>query len=102
MSPALLALTVVAHVAGHVDISGPWKANPQDNPAFADPDVDDSKWPTIQMPGHFADDSPAFSHFAGVGWLRRTVVLDDKSSTPKAGADLLGGRPEPQAEGDQG
>ena len=26
----------------------------------------------------------------------------DKSSTPKARADLLGGRPEPQAEGDQG
>src|ERR1041385_5273058 len=80
MSPALIALIVATHAAAHVDISGPWKLNTDDNPAFADPNIDDSGWKTLTLPGNWND--AGVEHFAGVGWLRKTVTLSPKDAPP--------------------
>ncbi len=47
-----------------MDLSGPWKAAPLDaelNRSGADPDLDDSTWATLEVPGHWRA-LPAFEH----------------------------------------
>mgnify|MGYP001010090067 CR=1 FL=1 len=52
-----------------IDLSGPWKFSSKDDPAFAQPSIDDSSWTTVRLPSNpgLFSKAPA--------WLRRSVEL---------------------------
>jgi len=73
------------------ELTGPWKFHPGDNPAFAEPDFDDSAWSTMDLtppqgsydpyfgssgfvPGWTARGYPGYSGFA---WYRLRVNLQE-------------------------
>ena len=46
----VVAMPLAAQFPLHLDLSGDWKFNEQDNPAFATPAFDDSGWPVFAIP----------------------------------------------------
>jgi serine phosphatase RsbU (regulator of sigma subunit) len=52
-----------------------WRYHPGDDPAWADPDFDDSGWPV--MSSLLPDDDPPPGGWPGIGWFRRRVRLGD-------------------------
>ena len=68
----LLLSPLVAQQGFYVDLAGPWRYSPTDDPSFAQPEFDDSSWETLQMPPQ-----RAFNRQDANGWLRRTVELPD-------------------------
>jgi hypothetical protein len=63
---ALLLLAATASLAQPVDLTGPWKLSPTDDPRWADPGIDDSSWPVVTLPQRLRGQF-------GIFWLRRTV-----------------------------
>src|SRR5215472_5711972 len=63
---ALLLLAVAAAAAQSVNLSGPWKLSLVDDPRWAQPDVDDSGWPTVSLPQRTPRSERVY-------WLRRAV-----------------------------
>lgn len=53
--------------AGILDISGLWLFHQGDNPAFARPNIDDTRWDQRRVP---TDGSPWNFRWAGYGWYR--------------------------------
>ncbi len=51
-----------------------WSYHPGDDPAWADPDFDDSSWALVRPDLRAIDEVPG--GFPGVGWFRRRVMLD--------------------------
>lgn len=74
---------------GNLDLSGRWKY------AFkveaSSPELDDSTWQTIQVPGRFGDDA-ALANYRGDIWYRCKIILN--SQTPENVALYLGIVPE--------
>jgi hypothetical protein len=62
----LLALAGTS-LAQPVSLAGPWKLQREDNLRWAQPGIDDSAWPVVNMPGRAMRSE-------GIYWLRRTVT----------------------------
>lgn len=72
----LLAAPLLAQNSLYLDLSGPWRLAPGDDPRFSEPSLDDSRWRTLNVP--IPDDRGASQPIAGVTtiyWLRRRVEL---------------------------
>jgi hypothetical protein len=63
--PVLLLMTASA-VAQPLNLSGPWKLSATDQARWAQPDVDDSRWPTVTLPQRMPRNERIY-------WLRRAV-----------------------------
>jgi len=72
---AVLAMAAPLHAAvldaevGTVSLAGTWALHVDDNPAWAAPDVDDSGWERLTVPGTWGPRTPT----PGFAWLRTTV-----------------------------
>ena len=65
-----------------IDLSGEWRMlEGEDNPEFADPAYDDSKWSSYKLPAG-SNRPPAQM------WLRRTAVLPDGTDKTKLALTL--------------
>lgn len=62
----LLLLAAASAAAQPINLSGPWKLSLTDQPRRAQPDVDDSGWPTVTLPQRTPRNERIY-------WLRRTV-----------------------------
>ncbi|MBI4902943.1 MAG: serine/threonine-protein phosphatase [Acidobacteria bacterium] len=76
----LLALLLLATAgpalcqnALRVDLGGSWRAIDEDNPAFADPAFDDTRWRTLVLPSRRSAELERYSITRR--WLRRSVQL---------------------------
>ena len=63
---------------GAVPIDGSWQFHLGDNPRWANPSFDDSKWDTIEVDGPWGNQHPSYAGFA---WYRRHIEIQ-----PTAGA----------------
>jgi signal transduction histidine kinase/CheY-like chemotaxis protein/HPt (histidine-containing phosphotransfer) domain-containing protein len=78
---ALAALVLAAAVQGPDaraevrSLAGPWKFRTGDDAAFARPDLDDSSWETLRVPGGWGRQGHA--GYAGFGWYRLAVSVDE-------------------------
>lgn len=56
-----------------VSLDGTWRFRPGDNPAWASPDLDDSQWATITVPGSWS--RQGFGEHTGFAWYRLRVQV---------------------------
>ena len=68
------ALPLYAQFPLHLDLSGDWRFNPADNPAFAQASFDDHDWSAFRIPRR---QDPPF----GYHWLRRRVRIPEGADT---------------------
>lgn len=61
-------------------LAGMWKFQPGDDPAWAEPDFDDSSWDDVEVPGLLQ--TQGYPGFDDIGWYRITLRL------PRARGDL--------------
>ena len=67
MEQILLLLVAVACAAAQpVNLAGPWKLNLAEELRWAQPVVDDSNWPAVNLPQRYPRNEPVY-------WLRRAV-----------------------------
>ncbi len=71
-----------------VSLAGPWRIYFGDDPAFAQPDFDDSAWPPARLPGDLFKLAPP-DRKRGVFWLRRDFRVTEKTRGRELGV-LLG------------
>jgi diguanylate cyclase (GGDEF)-like protein len=72
---ALFALPVSAQQAaapGTLVLSGVWKFERGDSPAYAQPSYDDRRWASLAVPGQW---ETLYKDYDGFGWYRREVTL---------------------------
>jgi phosphoserine phosphatase RsbU/P len=60
----------------YVDLSGEWRMKVADDPAFARPDFDDSRWEPITLPG-----APNMGARSATRWLRRAFTIPPGAET---------------------
>jgi len=78
-SPTSAPTLVIQGVGkGAVPIDGSWQFHLGDNPRWANPSFDDSKWDTIEVDGPWGNQHPSYAGFA---WYRRHIEIQ-----PTAGA----------------
>lgn len=61
-----------------VDLTGEWKFEVGDDPAWSDPKLDDSKWEQLRVPGQWEDQG--FPGYDGFAWARKTFRVPASSS----------------------
>jgi class 3 adenylate cyclase len=71
MASAPLHAAVLDAEAGTVSLSGVWALRVDDNPAWAAPDVDDSGWERLTVPGTWGPRTPT----PGFAWLRTSIEV---------------------------
>ncbi|HLK65735.1 MAG TPA: SpoIIE family protein phosphatase [Bryobacteraceae bacterium] len=71
-----LAVPLFAQFPLYLDLAGDWRFNTADNPAFADPALDDHDWSVFPLPRR--DDPPFGSH-----WLRKRVHIPEGANTSR-------------------
>ncbi len=72
-------------------LNGPWKMSMEDNPAFSDPEFDDSSWESLDLPGSLVRPMiEKTGRSIGVCWLRKTVTVD--TDTRREDLGLMLGR----------
>jgi sialate O-acetylesterase len=62
-----------------IDLHGPWLIEIGDNPEFARPQYDDSKWETITVPGSWENEG--FPGYDGYAWYRKHFVFPEDMNT---------------------
>jgi len=62
-----------AGLAAGIEFSEAWSYHPGDDPAWADPDFDDSEWPLVAP--RLSTEDEALGDWPGIGWFRRRVRL---------------------------
>jgi signal transduction histidine kinase/CheY-like chemotaxis protein len=72
LSLAPLLLAVSLSPGPHIDLSGAWQFHTGDDPAWAQPQFDDSAWEKVSIPTGWGRDSPV----AAYAWYRRRVQVD--------------------------
>jgi signal transduction histidine kinase/DNA-binding NarL/FixJ family response regulator len=92
---ALAVLVLAAAVQGPGpqaeprSLAGEWRFRTGDDPAFARPDLDDSSWATLRVPGGWGRQGHA--GYSGFAWYRLTVDVDeDALRSPRALGVALG------------
>jgi phosphoserine phosphatase RsbU/P len=58
-------------------LDGLWRFHTGDNPAWADPNIDDSHWPLLRS--NEAWDQQGYKNYGGFAWYRFTVAVPDGS-----------------------
>ena len=71
-APLLAEPVEVSTLASPFALGGEWRFHLGDDTAWADPELDDSGWPTVRVPGSWGRQGYAD---VAVGWYRRTVRL---------------------------
>ncbi|MGC1871480.1 MAG: SpoIIE family protein phosphatase [Acidobacteriaceae bacterium] len=67
-------LTVAGLGQGAISLDGPWQFHTGDNPEWASPSFDDSRWESIQVNGPWgSQDHPGYTGYA---WYRRHVQIN--------------------------
>jgi hypothetical protein len=66
------------------DLTGPWRFQPGDNPAWSAPDFDDSSWATVDLTPDKAGEVPGwtargYKELSGYAWYRLKVSVDGAS-----------------------
>lgn len=56
-----------------MSIDGLWRFHPGDNPAWADPNFDDSQWPLLRSDRDW--ELQGYNGLSGFGWYRFAVVI---------------------------
>jgi signal transduction histidine kinase/CheY-like chemotaxis protein/HPt (histidine-containing phosphotransfer) domain-containing protein len=74
---------------GALSLAGPWKHRLGDDPSWARPETDDSRWATIRVPTGWGQRSGTDEPFA---WFRRTVTLDPSTAAPPGGLAMTLGK----------
>jgi signal transduction histidine kinase len=69
---------LIASLSEPVDLAGPWKFQPGDDPSWARPDFPDEAWPTIRVPEPWG--RQGHHGYSGVAWYRLHLRL-----APQAG-----------------
>jgi signal transduction histidine kinase len=69
-----------------VDLSGRHPFAPDDDPAFADPDFDDSAWARAEVPGSWS--SQGISPAEGIGWYRIRFSVPEDFDTRALAVDM--------------
>jgi serine phosphatase RsbU (regulator of sigma subunit) len=64
-----------------------WRYHPGDNPAWADPGLDDSSWPTVSSALLEPEALPG--GWPGIGWFRRRVMLAEGTPTTALGVRVM-------------
>jgi hypothetical protein len=89
IASALAALVLAAAVQGPGPqpqtrtLAGEWRFRVGDDPAFARPDLDDSAWETLRVPGGWGRQGHAA--YSGIGWYRLALTLDEATlRSPRA------------------
>ena len=77
----LLSISALAQNPLYLDLSGEWRMMQGDQPDFARPDFDDTRWPAMQLPRR---QLPPF----GFAWLRRQVELPSGTDTSQLSLTL--------------
>lgn len=72
---------------GVAELYAGWRFHPGDDPAFAEPDFDDSTWPTTSST--LQAGSPYVEQWPGVGWFRKRLVVDSTLSGQRWGVQLM-------------
>ena len=72
---------------GFLDLAGAWKIISGDNPAYAQPDTDDSAFLTTQVPGGWEAD--ALTNYDGLAWYRLTFTVPEERRAEWAGKPLV-------------
>ncbi|MDZ7374464.1 MAG: glycoside hydrolase, partial [candidate division KSB1 bacterium] len=65
--------TAAQDLRREMDLAGHWKLEIGDNPAYRDPDFDDSHWETIEVPEEWEDEG--FPGYDGLAWYRIRVRI---------------------------
>lgn len=65
-----------------VELTGPWKFHVGDDPAWAQPDVDDAGWDAVDMKSPDGEDIPGWTArgypgYSGYAWYRLTLNVQD-------------------------
>ncbi len=68
---------------GILALAREWSYHPGDDPAWADPALDDSSWPLVRP--SLTDPEAIPGGWPGIGWFRRRVALDPAVSSPTVG-----------------
>jgi len=68
---------------GIFPLGGDWKYHPGDDPRWADPAFDDSSWPEVSS--DLSDPDRVPGGWPGIGWFRRSVLLDPDAETKTIG-----------------
>ena len=58
-----------------LNLKGPWKFRTGDKPEWKRPGLDDSQWPTIEVPSCW--EKQGYRDYDGVAWYRKHVVIPD-------------------------
>lgn len=64
-------LTIQGLGHGAADLDGPWQFSTGDNSAWAQPNFDDSNWPTLEANAPWG--AQGYPSYAGFGWYRRHI-----------------------------
>ncbi len=70
-APAAATTPMPVGMHGIIQLDGPWRFQIGDDPRWADPNFDDSSWPTATLGKTLADQG--FESYAGYGWYRLRV-----------------------------
>lgn len=57
------------------ELNGPWRFHPGDDPAWARPEFDDSRWSLVEASRSYEEQG--FKGYSGTGWYRLRVSLPD-------------------------
>ena len=72
----LAALPMLAQNALYLDLSGTWRLQASDDPRYAQPDLDDSRWRTLVLPvPNGLGTAQPIPGISTIYWLRRRVEL---------------------------
>jgi signal transduction histidine kinase/ActR/RegA family two-component response regulator len=74
--------------ADSVDLSGEWRFRTGDDPAWADPELDDTGWDRISVPTGWGRDDDA----GEMAWYRRRLTVHPDAARRPPGLSLLMGR----------
>lgn len=78
---ALLATTVargsdvvIENLNEPISLAGAWRFQPGDNLAWADPDFNDGRWPSLMVPRDW--NRQGYEDYTGMGWYRIKLFFD--------------------------
>lgn len=74
MGRRLLLRDSLSDLPGFRDLAGEWRVHAGDDPAWAQPDLDDTAWPRTAVPGGWEKD--ALTNYDGTAWYRHCFAWE--------------------------
>ncbi|HEY9126517.1 MAG TPA: PP2C family protein-serine/threonine phosphatase [Acidobacteriaceae bacterium] len=87
INPNAVQVSIPAALHGAIRLEGPWSFHVGDDPRWADPNFDDSKWDRITLSSTLLDQG--IEPYSGYGWYRIRVQLQPSSKAAETRLALL-------------